>query len=80
MPHPKWGERPALIVVRELYSSVTAEDILAFLRGAVAKWWLPETISFVSALPLTATGKINKRVLREQFAASLPEPREAEPS
>jgi fatty-acyl-CoA synthase len=67
MPHPKWGERPLLAVVRKPGSDVTAEAILAHLGNQVAKWWLPDEIVFVEALPHTATGKLLKTALREQF-------------
>jgi fatty-acyl-CoA synthase len=65
--HPKWGERPLLVVVRKAGSDVTAETILAYLAGHVAKWWLPDEIVFVDGLPHTATGKLLKTALREQF-------------
>jgi fatty-acyl-CoA synthase len=65
--HPKWDERPLLLVVRREGSSVTAEDILAHLAGHVAKWWLPDEILFVESLPHTATGKLLKTALREQY-------------
>lgn len=63
----KWGERPLLVVEAERQASVTAEEILDGLRGKVAKWWLPDAVAFVDEIPLTATGKINKRLLRQQF-------------
>jgi fatty-acyl-CoA synthase len=66
--HPKWDERPLLLVVRKPDSHVSADDILAYLGDKVAKWWLPDEIKFVDALPHTATGKILKRTLREQYA------------
>lgn len=65
--HPKWDERPLLIVVRKAGSEVTADEIRAHLGGAVAKWWLPDAIEFVAELPHTATGKLLKTALREQF-------------
>ena len=55
--HPKWGERPLLLVVRKPGSAVTADDILSCLADKVAKWWLPDAIEFVDALPHTATGQ-----------------------
>jgi len=66
--HPKWDERPLLVVVLEPGSEVSADDILAFMDGKVAKWWMPDEVVFVDELPHTATGKIHKLVLREQFA------------
>ena len=67
MPHPKWDERPLLLVVRREGSDVTAEAIRAHLATQVAKWWLPDAIEFVAELPHSATGKVLKRNLREQF-------------
>lgn len=65
--HPKWDERPLLLVVRKPGSAVTADEIIAHLAGHVAKWWLPDEILFVDDLPHTATGKLLKTALREQF-------------
>jgi fatty-acyl-CoA synthase len=65
--HPKWDERPLLLVVRKPGSAVAADDILAHLAGHVAKWWLPDEIVFVDDLPHTATGKLLKTALRERF-------------
>ncbi len=68
VPHPKWDERPLLIVVRKQGASVTAAEILRYLQGKVAKWWLPDAVEFVDEIPHTATGKIRKSALRERFA------------
>ncbi len=65
--HPKWDERPLLVVVRKPGRSVTREELLAFMDGKVAKWWMPDDIAFVEAIPHTATGKIQKTTLRDQF-------------
>ena len=65
--HPKWDERPLLVVVRKPGSDVSARAILDHLAGVVAKWWLPDGIAFVDTLPHTATGKLLKTALREQF-------------
>jgi acyl-CoA synthetase (AMP-forming)/AMP-acid ligase II len=65
--HPKWEERPLLVVKRAVGATTTAEDILAFLQDKVAKWWLPDDVVFVDEIPLTATGKISKLRLRKQF-------------
>ena len=65
--HPKWDERPLLIVVRSEGSSVSGEEIIEYMTGKVAKWWLPDEVAFVDELPHTATGKIHKVGLREQF-------------
>jgi fatty-acyl-CoA synthase len=67
IPHPKWDERPLLIVVKKPGSEVTPEQILEHLAGRVAKWWLPDEIVFVDELPHTATGKLLKTALRDQF-------------
>ncbi|MCH8685138.1 hypothetical protein L0C21_07580 [Sphingosinicellaceae bacterium A1X5R2] len=67
MPHPKWDERPLLIIVRKPGEAVGKEEILAFLQGKVAKWWLPDDVVFVDEIPHTATGKISKLELRRQF-------------
>ena len=65
--HPRWGERPLLIAVRQPGAKVDGEGITEFLRTRVAKWWLPDDVVFVDELPHTATGKIQKSVLRERF-------------
>jgi acyl-CoA synthetase (AMP-forming)/AMP-acid ligase II len=65
--HPKWDERPLLLVVQREGADVTAEQILAHLTKHVAKWWLPDEILFVDSLPHTATGKLLKTQLREQY-------------
>ena len=65
--HPKWDERPLLLVVRKAGSEVSAADITAYLALHVAKWWLPDEIIFVDDLPHTATGKLLKTALREQY-------------
>ncbi len=65
--HPKWTERPLLIVVRKTGSTVSTEEILTYLNGKIANWWMPEAIEFVDEIPHTATGKIRKTKLRETF-------------
>jgi fatty-acyl-CoA synthase len=65
--HPKWTERPLLIIVRKPDSDVSKEEVLAYLDGKIANWWLPEAVEFVDELPHTATGKIQKMALRETF-------------
>ena len=65
--HPKWDERPLLIVARKPGAEVTAADILSIYEGRVAKWWTPDDVQFVESIPLGATGKILKTKLREQF-------------
>ncbi|HEY0414207.1 MAG TPA: long-chain fatty acid--CoA ligase [Allosphingosinicella sp.] len=65
--HPKWDERPILLVVRKEGTEVTPDQILAHLAEHVARWWLPDEILFVESLPHTATGKLLKTALREQY-------------
>ena len=65
--HPKWDERPLLIVQLKQGASATREDILKYMDGKIAKWWMPDDIVFVDAIPHTATGKILKTALRDQF-------------
>ena len=65
--HPKWDERPLLVVVCRDGCSVDRDALCAHLATQVAKWWLPDAIEFVDQLPHTATGKLSKKTLREQF-------------
>ena len=65
--HPKWGERPLLVIVPRDGAAFDAEAILAFLRERVARWWVPDDVETVEALPYTAAGKINKVALRALF-------------
>ncbi len=65
--HPKWDERPLLIVVPKQGKSPTRDDLIGYLEGKVAKWWLPDDVVFVDEIPHTATGKIQKTTLRDQF-------------
>lgn len=67
VPHPKWQERPLLIAVLRNGHHATRDDLLEYLSGQVAKWWLPDDVVFVDELPHTATGKVLKVKLREQF-------------
>lgn len=67
IPHPKWDERPLLIVVPNDGLSPEKESLLHFLHGKIAKWWIPDNVAFVETLPHTATGKLNKLELRKQF-------------
>ena len=67
IPHPKWDERPLLCVVRANGNDVTEAEIRDHLRKHVASWWMPDAIEFVDELPHTATGKLSKLRLREQF-------------
>jgi fatty-acyl-CoA synthase len=65
--HPKWDERPLLILVKKPGKEVTREEMLQYLQGKIAKWWMPDDVAFVDEIPHTATGKIQKITLREQF-------------
>jgi fatty-acyl-CoA synthase len=65
--HPKWDERPLLVIVLKEGQSSSKQEILAFIEGKIAKWWMPDDVVFVSAIPHTATGKIQKTTLRDQF-------------
>ncbi len=65
--HPKWGERPLMVVVLKEGQSATREEILGYLEGKIASWWMPDDVVFVSTIPHTATGKILKTALRDQF-------------
>jgi fatty-acyl-CoA synthase len=67
IPHPKWQERPLLVVVLKPGRTASKDDLLTVLQSRVAKWWLPDDVAFVEALPHTATGKLQKMKLREQF-------------
>lgn len=67
VPHPKWQERPLLVAVLRKGHNATREDILDYLAGEVVKWWLPDDVVFVDELPHTATGKVLKIKLREQY-------------
>jgi fatty-acyl-CoA synthase len=66
--HPKWDERPLLICIKKDGATVTKEDVLKYLDGKIAKWWMPDDVVFVKDIPHTATGKIQKVELRQQFA------------
>jgi fatty-acyl-CoA synthase len=68
VPHPKWTERPLLIVIKAEGAELTRDEILAWLEGKIAKWWIPDDVVFVDEIPHTATGKIKKIELRKQFA------------
>ena len=66
--HPKWDERPLLLVIRKENSNVSGEDIKTFLSDKIAKWWMPDDVVFVDELPHTATGKLLKVNLRKEYA------------
>ena len=65
--HPKWDERPLLVVVKKKGESIDKDEMLSYMRGKIANWWMPDDVVFVDELPHTATGKIQKTTLRERF-------------
>ena len=65
--HPKWDERPILLIVRKPGAEVSEASIVDYLKDKIAKWWLPDEIVFVDELPHTATGKILKRQIRDDY-------------
>ncbi|MFI4887769.1 MAG: 3-(methylthio)propionyl-CoA ligase [Burkholderiales bacterium] len=65
--HPKWDERPLLVVVKKPGAELTRQALLDFYEGRTARWWIPDDVVFVGELPHTATGKLSKRTLRETF-------------
>ncbi|MDQ4135716.1 MAG: long-chain-fatty-acid--CoA ligase [Pseudomonadota bacterium] len=65
--HPKWDERPLLIIVPKEGRSPSKDDLLAYMQGRIAKWWMPDDVVMVDAIPHTATGKIQKTALRDRF-------------
>jgi fatty-acyl-CoA synthase len=69
VPHPKWAERPlaAVATLPQYRDQLTKAEILGFLQSRVPKWWLPDEVIFIEAVPKTSVGKFNKRALREQF-------------
>ncbi len=67
VPHPKWDERPLLVVMKKPGAAVTREEMLGFYEGKIAKWQIPDDVVFVDSIPLGATGKMQKIKLREQF-------------
>ena len=67
VPHPRWDERPLLLVVKDPDCSLCEAEVRSYLSGQVAKWWLPDAIEFVAELPHTATGKLSKKDLRDQY-------------
>jgi fatty-acyl-CoA synthase len=68
LPHPKWQERPLLVVVKRAGAEVDRQGVLDHLAARIAKWWLPDDVVFVDSLPHTATGKLLKTQLRKQFS------------
>jgi acyl-CoA synthetase (AMP-forming)/AMP-acid ligase II len=78
VPHPKWDERPMLIVQLKPGASATEEDYRHYLEDKVAKWWMPDEIKFVETIPLSATGKVDKKALRRLFLDQAPKQAAAE--
>ena len=68
MKHPKWDERPIVVVMKKPGAEVTREELLAFYEGKIAKWQVPDDVVFVDAIPLGATGKMQKMTLRQQLS------------
>ena len=67
VPHPKWDERPILLVKLKDGETATKEEFLDFLQGKIAKWWMPDDVVFVDEIPLGATGKIDKKLIRQRM-------------
>ena len=67
LPHLRWDERPLLVVVKKNDAALSRDDLMDFMRDKVANWWLPDDVVFVDAIPHTATGKVLKTKLREDF-------------
>lgn len=80
VPHPKWEERPLLIVVPSSAGIATPQSIAAYLEGRIAKWWIPDDVVFVDALSYGATGKIQKMELRQRFAGHYNSPLPTQPA
>jgi fatty-acyl-CoA synthase len=68
MAHPKWDERPLLLVQLKPGAEALGEEFLKHLEGKIAKWWMPDDVVFVETIPLGATGKIDKKAIRQEFA------------
>ena len=68
IPHPKWGERPVLIVIKRKGAALDRAALLAFLGGKIAKWWMPDDVRFVDTIDLGPTGKVLKNKLRDKFS------------
>ena len=68
VPHPKWDERPVLLIKLKPGETATRIEFLDFLQGKIAKWWTPDDVLFVEDIPLGATGKIDKKVIRKRLA------------
>jgi fatty-acyl-CoA synthase len=73
-PHPKWDERPVLLVQLKEGETATGAEMLAFLEGRIAKWWTPDEVLFVDRIPLGPTGKVDKKMLRATYGTATPAP------
>ena len=69
--HPRWQERPLLLIVRDAGSTVNEAAIRTFLDGKIAKWWMPDAVRFVDSLPRNGVGKVMKAALREEYRGIL---------
>jgi fatty-acyl-CoA synthase len=65
--HPKWDERPILLCQLKPGETASKEDLTGFLDGKIAKWWMPDDVVFVDEIPLGATGKIDKKLIRQRM-------------
>ena len=72
IPHPKWRERPLLIVKLRPGLTATPAEFLGFLEGKIARWWMPEGVGFVDEMPLGGTGKLDKKRLRTLYTSAPP--------
>jgi fatty-acyl-CoA synthase len=68
VPHPKWSERPLACVVVKPGETLTKDEVLGFLDGRIAKWWMPDDVVFIDEVPKTSVGKFSKKDLRDRFA------------
>ena len=66
--HSKWSERPLACVVVKPSESLTKDEVLAFLDGRIARWWMPDDVVFIDEVPKTSVGKFSKKDLRDRFA------------
>jgi acyl-CoA synthetase (AMP-forming)/AMP-acid ligase II len=65
--HPKWDERPLLIVVKKPGHALSRDELLGFYEGKIARWWTPDDVVFVDSIPLGGTGKVQKNLLRDAW-------------
>jgi fatty-acyl-CoA synthase len=74
IPHPKWDERPVLLVKLREDTVATRDEFLDYLQGKIARWWMPDDIVFLSEIPLGPTGKVDKKRLRAELKGFTPSP------